>query len=308
MMRVKKSANKWAISLALSLSLFGLCLAPMQTYAIGDAAVVAVLTEMWNWAKGAMFNKFQNFQKGETNRLMGKAEDIFKRKAQWEKWPASAKELFVEQSVKYENQAKQDAYKNASDYLKYAQGSASGVEASKYPAKVVYSFNTNYENVQKLNTNCNITVPEPVGSTQGDCTPAQKQFTNYLITGVRPIPDYSPDTTNTSDGQAYIQAKRVSETRTALVQVALNQANGKSTVDYIEYLEKNLKTPSVSQINTESSAAVARDALILAKLRALMSLKQYEATLMNERLLATLVAQGEDAHLTRIRQLAHNFS
>ena len=301
---MKKS--KWRLKLVAPIILAGLMFAPVSAFAIGDAGVIVAIHALGHMLQNYMLQRLHQFSQEQTTKLTNKEEDIFKQKTHWEQWPASLREMFVEQSVKLENQGNQISYKNAQDYLNYSQGTASGVDAAKYPAKVTHSFNAQYTQVQKMNPNCKLTVPQPIGDSDNQCSPAQQQFTNYLLTGVHPIPDYPKDSTNTSDGQAYIQAKNVNSTRMALSQVALDQVTNDQTNKFIQYMQKNLQNPSIDQINQESTAAVARDTLIMEKARAIIALKQYEATLMNQRLLATIVAQNEGAHLQRIRELSQN--
>lgn len=298
--------SKWRLKLIIPLMAGCLLVAPLRCLAAGDWAVVVAIHAMGHMLQSYMLQRLHQYSQEQTNKLMNKEEGIFEKKTHWEKWPASLREMFVEQAVKMEDQGNKLSYKNAQDYLSYSQGSASGVDAAKYPAKVTHSFNEDYVNVQRINPSCQLTVPQPVGDGSSQCSPAQQQFTNYLLTGVHPIPDYPKEVTNTSDGQAYIQAKHVSEARTALSQVALDQATNTQTNQFIQYMKKNLQQPSLDQINKESSAAIARDTLILTKARAIIALKQYEATLMSQRLLATIVAQNEGAHLQRMRALTQN--
>lgn len=297
---------KWRLKLIAPIVLAGLMFTPVSCFAIGDAGVIVAIHALGHMLQNYMLQQLHQFSQEQTTKLTNKEEDIFKQKTHWEQWPASLREMFVEQSVKLENQGNQVSYKNAQDYLSYSQGTASGVDAAKYPAKATHNFNIQYTQVQKMNPSCQLTVPRPVGDTNNNCSPAQQQFTNYLLTGDHPIPDYPKESTNTSDGQAYIQAKHVSEARTALSQVALDQATNAQTNQFIQYMQKNLQSPSIDQINQESAAAVARDTLIMEKAKAIIALKQYEATLMNQRLLATIVAQNEGAHLQRIRELSQN--
>lgn len=297
---------KWRLKWVVPCIVVGLLFAPIGCFAIGDAGVIIAIHTLGHMLQTYMLQRLHQFSEEQTTKLTNKEEDIFKQKTHWEQWPASLREMFVEQSVKMENQGNQVSYKNAQDYLSYAQGTASGVDAAQYPASVTHNFNENYKKVQEMNPSCQLSVPQPVGDMNNKCSPAQQQFTNYMLTGIYPIPDYPKESTHTSDGQEYIQAKNVNNTRMALSQLALDQASNAQTNQFIHYMQKNLKTPSLDQINQESAAAVARDALILEKARAIIALKQYEATLMNERLLATMVAQNEGAHLQRIRELSQN--
>jgi hypothetical protein len=303
-MKMKKS--RAIFKLIAPIVLAGLLFTPIGCFAAGDAGVIVAIHLLGHMLQTYMLQELHQFSHEQTTNLTDKEEDIFKQKTHWEQWPASLREMIVEQSVKLENKGNQVSYKNAMDYLSYSQGSASGVDATKYPAKATHSFNKDYDKVQSMNPSCKIDVPQPIGDGDNQCSPAQQQFTNYLLTGVHPIPDYPNDSTNTSDGQAYIQAKHVSEARAALSQVALDQASNAQTNQFIQYMQKNLKNPSIDQINKESMAAVSRDTLIMEKARAIIALKQYETTLMNERLLATMVAQNEGAHLQRIRELSQN--
>lgn len=302
MVRLKKLFSFMFILILLSGTFF-----PLSADAMGgSAAIVAVLYKIWDWAQNQMMNEMQQFQQGQTDQLKDKAEAIFEKKAHWEAWPATLRELFVEQAVKLEDAGNKAAYQNAQDFLNYAQGNLSGVNAAEYPARATYNFNVNYQKVQQMNPACQLNVPQPIGDSDNKCLPAQQQFTNYLLTGVHPIPNYPKFATNTSDGQAYIQAKNVSETRIALAQVALNQANNPQTNQFIQYMQKNLQSPSIAQINQESPAAVARDTLILTQAKAIIALKQYEVALMNEQLLATILAQNESLHLARLRELSQS--
>lgn len=303
-----KKKPRWIIATTVSILMSIMCLSfvPQNSWAIADAAVVAALYKIWDWAKGEMMDKMEKFQQGQTDQLMDKAEEIFKHKAGWEGWPASLQELFVENTTRLEDDQNKTTWQDASDYLDYSQGKGYGPDAAKYPAQTLKEFNKNYQIVQDFKASCRLTVPQPVGYTGNGCTKAQQQFTNYMITGMHPVPDYPATVTETADGQEYIQEKRSNETRMALAQLALNQSTSKDTSDFIDGIKKTLVTPTTDQINQESSAAVLRDTLIIDKARAMLELKQYEATLMNERLLATIVAQNEGTHLQHIHELTRN--
>jgi hypothetical protein len=302
----RKRMSKWLAIFLISISLLSFSMIPTNAYAVGDAGVIAVLTTIFNWAKGAMMREMQKFQQSQTDELKNKAENIFEKKSHWESWPASLRELAVEQGVKLEGESNQISYKNVKDFLSYTQGKASGVDASKHPAQVVAYFNKRYNYVQNMSSSCQLNAPQPVGDSNNNCTPAQTQFTNYLITGIHPMPSFPKDATQTATGQQYKVEKKVSDTRTALAQLALNQASNTKTNTFIHYMQKNLKNPSIDQVNQESPAAVGRDTLILNKARAMIALKQYEISLTETRLLATIVSQNEDVHLQHIRALAQD--
>ena len=303
MLKLKTKLNAKLLAVVCAVTFM---MAPVSAFAMGDAGVIIAIHALGHMLQNYMLERLHQYSQEQTTKLTDKEESIFKQKVNWEKWPASLREGFVEHAVSLEGQSNKTSYKNAQDYLSYAQGSASGIDAAKYPAKVTHSFNVQYKQVQKMNPACKLTVPRPIGDNSSQCSPAQQQFTNYLLTGVYPIADYPEDSTTNSDGQAYIQAKHVNSTRMALAQIALNQATNSQTTQFIQYMQKNLQTPTIDQVNQESTAAVTRDILITIQAKAVIALKQYEATLMNQRLLATIVAQNEGAHLKRIRELSQN--
>ena len=300
-----KKGQKLAIVTMLSVSLLSFSLIPTSVYATSPA-VVAILGQIWHWAQTTMMDEEKQMTQSQTDQLKNKASAIFKKKTDWEQWPSSLKSLFVENAVKLENKGNKMTYDNAQSFLSYTQGKASGVDASKNPAKAVFSFRRSYGDVQKMNPDCKLDVPTVVGDSSNNCTPTQKKFTNFLITGVHPMPSYPKDATNTAIGQQYAVETLEYKTRTALTQIALAKTTSDSTTKFINGMQKSLQNPTPDQINNESSEAVARDALIVQQERAIIQLKQYQAELMNQRLLATMVAQNEEIHLKRIHELARH--
>ncbi len=295
--------RKGLAALSIAITLLGISLIPIKAYG-DDGLIVAAIYKVFDWMQNAMMQKFQEMEDAETNKITGKMWDIFQQQSQWERWPASLKELLTEQMVPYENQLNAVSYKNALSYVNYTQGSASGVNAAQYPVKALNHFNNDYDKVQQMNPQCNLEVPQAVGDTTNGCTSAQVSYTNTMLSGVNPLPQYPASTLNTAAGQQYTAEVKTNITRTDLSQLALDQSTNDGTNQFITYMQKSLQQPSIDQINAESSEAIARDALILEQARAMLELRQYESTLMNQRLLATLVAQNEEYHLDYIRKLA----
>lgn len=305
---MKLLIRKWVAVLLITSSILTFTLVPTRAFGMDGAAVVAAIMKVFVWLQGEMMDKLHQYQTEATNRIVNQLIDNFKQKLNWERWPASFKELTVEKMVPYENKFNAYAYKNAESYISYTQGSASGIDAAKYPVKTISNFNQDFNKVQEMNPDCKLQIPEAIGDTTQGCKPAQVAYTNAMLTGVNPLPTYPDNTLNTPIGQQYSIESKTNVTRTALSQLALDESTNQATNDFIELMQKSLQQPPLEQINAESSAAIARDSLILNQARAMLELRIYEVLLMNQRLLATVVAQNEDNHLNYIRRLGQNQS
>jgi hypothetical protein len=299
--RKVKRLRKFAAGALISVMLFSLAILPTRAYA--DAATAAAVYALTKWMENQMMSEMHQWQEEQTDKITGKMWDIFQKQAGWEAWPATLQELMTEKMVPMEAEKDKISYTNVKSYVNYTQGSASGFDAQQYPVKTLNDFNSNYQRVQNLNPQCEIDVPQSVGDTTNGCTPAQIDYTNTMLTGVNPIPKYPDTTLKTAVGQQYTAETKTSVTRTALSQLALDEATNKGTTDFVAQMQTALQTPTLAQINAESPAAIARDSLIISQARAMLALREYESSLMNERLLATVVAQNEANHLAYIRQL-----
>ncbi len=306
-----KSTRKWFAGVCVALTLFGAAMVPTKAYA--DAQDVAFLTIMFQWMQGAMMSALQAMEQKisdkETQSLNDNANNIFKTQTDWntkhETWEqAPASQGAVSKNmVSYETAEHANSFQNAQSYISYTQGTGSGTDATKYPVRVINNFNNSHAQIQSMNTQCNIDVPQAVGDATNNCKPQQLTYTNTMISSVNPIPLFPTTTLNTAIGQQYAAENKTNVVRTALSQLALNEATDPQTTKFIVNLQTAFTNPDPATINGESAAAVARDTLILNQARAMLELRLYESTLMNERLLATIVAQNEQGHLDYIRKL-----
>jgi len=304
--------KKWVAGACIALTLFTATIIPTKAYADGTTVMFLETMLQWMqnslfaWMKGAMMDKFDSMEQAATKSLNDNANANFSTQTTWnnkhENWPASQGSV-SSGMISYETAEHKNSFQNAQSYIGYTQGKGSGIDATKYPVRVINNFNENHDQVQKSNPNCNIDIPQAVGDSSNNCTQQQLTYTNTMISSVNPIPVFPKTTLNTAIGQQYAAENKTNVVRTALSQLALNEATDPETTKFIQSLQTAFQNPTPDTINGESSEAVIRDTLILNQARAMLALRIYESNLMNERLLATIVAQNEQAHLEYIRKL-----
>ena len=78
--------------------------------------------------------------------------------------------------------------------------------------------------MQCMNSKCNIDVPQAIGDASNGCLPQQLTYTNTMLSSVNPIPLFPATTLNTAIGQQYAAENKTNVVRTALSQLALNEA------------------------------------------------------------------------------------
>lgn len=302
------STRKWVAGLCIALTLFGAAMIPVKAYAVSPG-VVAILNIIFIWMKQEMLNTMHGYEQEATKAVTTQVGNNFKKQTGWNTTHDTWEKMGASQGavssnmVSYETAEHKNSFQNAQSYILYTQGTGSGTDATKYPVRVINDFNEHHDAIQNTNKQCNIDVPQAVGDASNGCLAQQLTYTNTMITSVNPIPAFPTTTLNTAIGQQYAAENKTNVVRTALSQLALNEATDPQTTAFIASLQTAFQNPTPATINSESSAAVARDTLILNQARAMLELRIYESSLMNERLLATLVAQNEQNHLDYIRKL-----
>lgn len=291
--------SKLKVAAIASTFTLAIALAPSQARADwGD-----ILSNILTYLQNGLISNIQQLLRAQAQQLIDNANSIFNQQKAWENQAASITENRQAVIDNYTTKTNSAAYQKTLSFMQYTQGKASGYDANTNPVMVIKDFNKNHDNMQRINPNCVLEIPQRIGDNTNQCAPKQLQYQNTMLAGVNPVVTFPESTLNSSTGQQFATEKQSSMVRRGLAETVFTHATNQETLEFLDYANQQIALPTLAQINRESSQAVLRDTLVLSQLHAKIALLQYKATLENQRLLATLVAQQEDNHMERLVKL-----
>jgi len=184
--------------------------------------------------------------------------------------------------------------------------------ATRNPAKFTAEKNRRVDDV--TTPSCNPRIPAEVGkkdigsdTTKQECTPEQIDVMTGIIIGRDPVSMPTAQFKDKDTGE-YIQKEiDTYNSRTALAESAFSSTVTEEQDALIASYEKLVTSPTVDEINAMAGkGAVERSELFNQQIQGQLAVHQLKETLAVKRLLAVLVAQGEEEHRRKIGELNRN--